>query len=285
MRKSVIWAPGRGYLYLLIPPGIFLLLLFLLPLLTVVYRALFEPAFGIGNFVTILGSSTHLRVLLFTFRLAAEVALLCLLIAYPVAYVISRAGERMMHLALAFVLIPFWTSVVIRTYAWVALFQRNGLVNDVLLQLGIVGEPVKFIYNDIGVLIGMVQILLPFMILPLINAMRQMDPLLLRAAEVLGANPFRVFLHVHLPLSMPGVTAGLLLVFISAVGFYVTPAVLGGQQQMMIGVLIEQYVTRTLNWPLASALATVLLITTTLLYLVYERVTRRMGGPFSLGQG
>ena len=131
----------------------------------------------------------------------------------------------------------------------------------------------------------MVQILLPFMILPLLNAMRRMDMTLIRAAEILGANPLRVFLHVYLPLSMPGVTAGVLLVFISAVGFYVTPAVLGGPRQMMVAVLIEQYVTRTLNWPLASALATILLVITTILYLAYERATRRLGGALTMGQG
>jgi ABC-type spermidine/putrescine transport system permease subunit I len=133
---------------------------------------------------------------------------------------------------------PLLTSVVIRTYAWAALFQRRGLVNDLLIQMGIVDEPVKFIYNNTGVLIGMVQILLPFMILPLLNAMRRMDMTLIRAAAILGANPLRVFIHVYLPLSMPGVTAGVLLVFISAVGFYVTPAVLGGPRQMMIAVLM-----------------------------------------------
>jgi ABC-type spermidine/putrescine transport system permease subunit I len=285
MRKSKIWTPGRGYLYLLIPSGLFLSLLFVWPLLTVVYQALFEPKFGLGNFVTILASTTHIRVLLFTFELAGEVTLICLLVAYPVAYVISRAKDSMLHLALALVLIPFWTSVVIRTYAWAALFQRYGLVNDLLVQFGIVDEPVKFIYNNTGVLIGMVQILLPFMILPLLNAMRRMDSTLIRAAEILGANPLRVFFHVYLPLSMPGVTAGVLLVFISAVGFYVTPAILGGPHQMMIAVLIEQYVTRTLNWPLASALATILLVITTILYLGYERVTRRLGGALSMGEG
>ena len=285
MRKRKIWTPGRGYLYLLIPPGVFLGLLFIWPLATVVYQALFQPSFGVANFVTILASTTHIRVLLFTFELAGEVTLICLLVAYPVAYVMSRAGDNMLHVALALVLIPFWTSVVIRTYAWAALFQRRGLVNDLLIQMGIVDEPVKFIYNNTGVLIGMVQILLPFMILPLLNAMRRMDMTLIRAAAILGANPLRVFIHVYLPLSMPGVTAGVLLVFISAVGFYVTPAVLGGPRQMMIAVLIEQYVTRTLNWPLASALATILLVATTVLYLVYERATRRLGGALSMGQG
>jgi putative spermidine/putrescine transport system permease protein len=285
MRNRKIWTPGRGYLYLLIPPGIFFCLLFIWPLATVVYLGLFQPSFGVGNFTTILASTTHLRVLFFTFQLAAEVTFICLLIGYPVAYVMSRAGNNMLHVAIAIVLIPFWTSVVIRTYAWAALFQRHGLVNDLLLQAGIVEEPVKFIYNNTGVLIGMVQILLPFMILPLLNAMRRMDMTLIRAAEILGANPFRVLFHVYLPLSMPGVTAGVLLVFISAVGFYVTPAVLGGPRQMMIAVLIEQYVTRTLNWPLASALATILLVATTVLYLVYERATRRIGSALSMDRG
>jgi ABC-type spermidine/putrescine transport system permease subunit I len=285
MRPGRVWTPGRGYLYLLGPPGIFLFLFFVWPLATVVYQGLFEPSFGFGNYATILASATHLRVLLYTFQLAGEVTLICLVVAYPVAYTMSRAGGNMLHVALAIVLIPFWTSVVIRTYAWSALFQRHGLVNDLLIQAGIVDEPVKFIYNNTGVLIGMVQILLPFMILPLLNAMRRMDVTLLRAAEVLGANPLRIFLHVYLPLSMPGVTAGVLLVFISAVGFYVTPAVLGGPRQMMIAVLIEQYVTRTLNWPLASALATILLVATTVLYLIYEKVTRRLGGAFGMVRG
>jgi ABC-type spermidine/putrescine transport system permease subunit I len=162
------------------------------------------------------------------------------------------------------------------------MFQRYGPVNNTLLELGIVDEPVAFIYNDVGVLIGMVQILLPFMILPLLNTMRGVDPMLLRAAEVVGASPARVLWHVYLPLTMPGITAGCLLVFISATGFYVTPAVLGGPKQMMIGVLIEQYVNQTLNWPVASALATILLVVTALLYLLYERVTRQIGGN-SLG--
>jgi putative spermidine/putrescine transport system permease protein/mannopine transport system permease protein len=285
MRTRRAWTPGRGYSYLLIPPGIFLLLLFVWPLATVVYQGLFQPVFGFGNYATILASTTHLRVLLYTFELAAEVTLICLVISYPVAYTMSRAGDNMLHVSLAIVLIPFWTSVVIRTYAWSALFQRHGLVNDLLIQAGIVDEPVKFIYSNTGVLIGMVQILLPFMILPLLNAMRRMDITLLRAAEVLGANPLRVLLHVYIPLSMPGVTAGVLLVFISAIGFYVTPAVLGGPQQMMIAVLIEQYITRTLNWPLASALATILLLATTVLYLIYERATRRLGSAFGMGGG
>lgn len=280
--KPAAWTPKREHLLLLAPPTLFLFLLFVMPLAMVVWRAFSEPELGVGNFVTIFANNSHFRVLLFTFKLAGQVTLLCLLIGYPVAYVISRAGKRMTSLALAFVLIPFWTSVVIRTYAWVALFQRNGPVNKTLESVGLIDEPIKFIYNDVGVLIGMVQILLPFMVLPLLNTMRRIDPMLLRAAEVMGANPVRVFLHVYLPLTVAGVTAGVLLVFISAIGFYVTPAVLGGPQQMMIGVLIEQYVARTLNWPLASALATILLVATTLLYLLYERVARRIGGGIGL---
>ena len=167
---------------------------------------------------------------------------------------------------------------MIRTYAWITLFQRRGVINDLLLQFGVIDAPIRFMYNNLGVHIGMVQVLLPFMILPLLASMRSIDQTKLRAAEVLGANPFRVFLHIYLPLSMPGVSAGVLLVFITAAGFYVTPALLGGDRNAMVAVLIEQHVTRTLNWPLASALASLLLAITVCLYLVYQRVVRRSGG-------
>ena len=272
------WTPTRGYLVILIPPCLFLALFFLWPLFTVVGRGLLEPELGFGNFARILNSAAHRNVLLYTFEVSASVTLLCLLISYPLAWVISNARGRWLHYSIALVLIPFWTSVVIRTYAWIALFQRRGVINDLLLEFGIVDSPVRFMYNNLGVHIGMVQVLLPFMILPLLSAMRTIDQTKLRAAEILGANPIRVFLHVYLPLSMPGVSAGVLLVFITAAGFYVTPALLGGDRNAMVAVLIEQHVTRTLNWPLASALATILLLISVALYLIYERVSRRAGG-------
>ena len=279
MAKTVkAWTPTRGYLVILLPPCLFLALFFLWPLVTVIGRGFLEPEPGLANYAKILSSSAHKNVLLYTFEVSASVTILCLLISYPLAYVISRARGGWLNLCIALVLIPFWTSVVIRTYAWIALFQRRGMINDLLLQFGVIDSPVRFMYNNLGVHIGMVQVLLPFMILPLVSAMRGIDRTKLRAAEVLGANPIRVFLHVYLPLSMPGVSAGVLLVFITAAGFYVTPALLGGDRNAMIAVLIEQHVTRTLNWPLASALASLLLVISVCLFLVYQRVIRRAGG-------
>ncbi len=278
-----VWTLSRGYLAILAPPCLFLLLFFVWPLLTVVARGFLEPEPGLGNYIKILNSQAHINVLLYTFEVSTTVTIVCLLISYPMAFVISRARGSLLHLSFALILIPFWTSVVIRTYAWIVLFQRRGVLNDLLIQFGILDQPFRFMYNNLGVHIGMVQVLLPFMILPLLSSMRSIDLTKLRAAEVLGANPFRVFWHVYLPLSMPGVSAGVLLVFITASGFYVTPALLGGARNTMIAVLIEQHVTRTLNWPLASALATLLLAISVILYIAYERVSRRAGGFGALG--
>jgi putative spermidine/putrescine transport system permease protein len=271
------WNPARGYAVMLALPVLFLSVLFILPLLTVVYRAVSQPP-GFDSFVTVLSQRASVRVLLYTFEVASTVTMACLLIGYPVAFVLSRTKGAVLNLAIALVLVPFWTSVVVRTFAWIVLFQRFGIINNTLTSIGLIKEPVTFIYNNIGVHIGMIHVLLPFAILPLLSTMQNMDQTLLKAAEVLGANPLRIFLHVYLPLSMPGVMAAVLLVFISALGFYVTPALLGGPPNMMISVLIEQYVDRTLNWPAASALASILLFFTIALYLMFERVSRRLGG-------
>jgi len=276
--RSKAWTPARGYGLLIIPPLVVLLVFFVWPLARVVFQSLMEPVPGLGNFVEIWHNGSYLKVLFNTLKLSATVTLVTLLLAYPVAWIISNARGNLLHLLLALVLIPFWTSVVIRTYAWIVIFQRRGVLNDILLSLGIIDQPLRLMNNTIGVHIGMVHIMLPFMVLPLMAVMRGMDPTVLRAASVLGANPLRQFLHVYLPLTMPGISAGCLLVFISALGFFITPALLGGPDNMMIAVLIEQQTSRLLNWPMASALATLLLVVTAALYLVYERFARRLGG-------
>ncbi|MER9600200.1 ABC transporter permease [Mesorhizobium sp. M0244] len=276
-RAFAAWNPARGYAVMLALPVLFLSILFILPLLTVIYLAVSQPP-GFDSFVAVLSQRASLKVLRYTFQVAGTVTIACLLIGYPVAFVLSRTKGAVRNLAIALVLIPFWTSVVVRTFAWIVLFQRFGIINNTLVSTGLVKEPVTFLYNSFGVHIGMVHVLLPFAILPLLSTMQNMDKTLLKAAEVLGANPLRTFVHVFLPLSMPGVMAAVLLVFISALGFYVTPALLGGPPNMMISVLIEQYVNRTLNWPAAAALASILLVLTVILYLVFERVSRRFGG-------
>lgn len=260
MRSARAWTPDFALKLMVIPPALFLLPTFVAPLALVLYRGFGGAEPSLANFQMILSNATYSQVLLQTFQTAALSTLLALIIGFPIAHVISGARPIWANITFALVMIPFWTSVVSRTYAWIALLGRRGLINNVLIDSGWIDQPLKLMYNALGVQIGMVQILLPMMILPLVSNMRQIDRTKLLAAAVLGADPIRAFLHIYLPMCFPGIVAGSVLVFITALGFYVTPALLGGDRDMMISVLIEQQVTQTLNWPLASALATILLI-------------------------
>lgn len=276
--QAKAWTPRHGYTAMLLLPCLVLAVFFVWPMTLVVLRSFTDPTLNIDNYVEIFSRPAYLRVLRNTLEVAATVTALCLLIGYPVAAVIAGFRGGLLNLCFALILIPFWTSTVIRTYAWMVLFQRKGVLNGFLLQLGLVDQPLELMHNFIGVQIGMVHVLLPFMILPLLSSLRGIDPVYMRAAGLLGANPIRAFLHVYLPLSMPGISAGVMLVFITALGFFITPALLGSERQMMIAMLIEQQVSVTVNWPLASALSTMLLGVTVSLYLLYERVQRRTGG-------
>ena len=267
------WQISRGYGWLLALPALFLLVFFIWPLLRVIIRGFTDPSLGFSNYQEIASSSVYLRVIWNTIETATFVTLLCLIIAYPVAYAMSNARGSTLQLMAALVIVPLWTSVVIRSYAWMVVFQRRGILNDAIVSLGLASEPVRFLPGAIAVHVGMVHIMLPFMILPLVANMRAIDPNLLRAAEVMGADPSQSFLRVFLPLSLPGIGAGAALVFMMSIGFYVTPALLGGPRHMMAAVLIEQQANHLLNWGLASALATVLLVVTVSIYLVYVRVT------------
>ncbi|MGE8942410.1 ABC transporter permease [Leptospira interrogans] len=267
------WQISRGYAWLLALPALFLVIFFLWPLARVIVRGFTDPTIGFQNYSQILTSRVHSTVLWNTISTAGIVTLLCLLIAYPVSYAMAQARGIKLQIIALFVIVPLWTSVVIRSYAWMVVFQRRGVLNDALVSMGITSEPVRFLPGLFAVNIGMVHIMLPFMILPLVANMRAIDRSLLRAAEVMGADPIQSFLRVFLPLSLPGISAGCAVVFMMSLGFYVTPALLGGPQNMMAAVLIEQQANQLLNWGLASALATILLIATVLIYLVYARIT------------
>lgn len=276
------WTMSRGYARLLALPLLFLAIFFAWPLLRVVVRGFVDPSPGLANYIRIFGDGLYLKVLWNTVETAAAVTVLCLLIAYPVAYVVARLRGVWLHMAAAAVLIPMWTSVVIRSYAWMVVFQRQGVLNDALLALGLADTPVRFLPGSIAVNVGMVHIMLPFMILPLIANMRAIDRTLLSAAAVLGANPVMAFLRVFLPLSLPGINAGVALVFMTSLGFFVTPALLGGPRHMLAAVLIEQQANTLLDWGMASALATTLLVLTLAIYVFYARVT---GGAAGAGAG
>ena len=183
-----------------------------------------------------------------------------------------RAPDPGSHgLAAALVLLPLWTSVLVRSYAWTVILDNHGILNDLLIGTGIIGRPIRILYTATAVWIGMIHILLPLMILPIYASLKAIPPDLPQAASGLGASSARVLRHVVLPLSMPGVFAGLIIVFISALGFFVTPAILGGPTTLMISTLITQQATTLLNWPLASAIATVLLVITLAIVAVVSR--------------
>jgi putative spermidine/putrescine transport system permease protein len=207
-----------------------------------------------------------------TLWIAAMVTLICLVMGYPTALYLSRQEDRKAAVLLFLVLLPFWTSLLVRTVAWVVLLQREGVVNDALLRAGLIAEPLKMIFNRFAVYVAMVHVLLPFMILPLYSVMKAIPPTYLRAAASLGAPPLTAWLRVYVPQTLPGIGAGCLMVFIQALGYYVTPALVGGADDQMISYFIAFYASKTINWGMAAALALILLAATTALYAVYQRL-------------
>jgi putative spermidine/putrescine transport system permease protein len=214
----------------------------------------------------------YLGVLGRTFRIGLTVTLLCLAMGFPVAYLMATRPAKVANLLMILVLLPFWTSLLVRTAAWVVLLQNEGLVNRFLLWLGVIDEPLRLIYNSIGVHVAMTHVLLPFMILPLYSSMKTIKPHGMRAAVSLGAPPFIAFVRVYLPQCLPGIGAGSLLVFILSIGYYITPALVGGAADQMLSYFIAFYTTDSVNWGMASALGVVLLAATMILYGVYGRL-------------
>jgi putative spermidine/putrescine transport system permease protein len=214
----------------------------------------------------------YVGILLRTFWIGFVVTALCLMLGYPLAYKLASLPARISNLLLILVLLPFWTSLLVRTGAWIVLLQREGPVNDVLLTLHLIGEPLQLVYNRTGVYVAMTHILLPFMVLPLYSVMRGIPPEYMRAATSLGAHPLRAFLRVYLPLTVPGLGAGCLLVFILAIGYYITPALVGGVNDQMVSYFVAFFTEQTINWGMASALGTVLLGATLILFGLYARL-------------
>jgi putative spermidine/putrescine transport system permease protein len=214
------------------------------------------------------------RILLRTFEISLVVTLCCLLLAYPLAYWLSTLPAGRANMLMILVLVPFWTSILVRVAAWIVLLQREGLVNKSLMALSILNEPATLLFNRIGVVIAMVHILLPFMILPLYSVMKSVPGTYLRAAVSLGSSPLAAFFKVYVPQTWPGVGAGSLLVFILSIGYYVTPALLGGADDQMLSYYIAQYTNVDINWGMACALGAVLLVATLLLYGVYRRIVK-----------
>jgi len=213
------------------------------------------------------------RILVRTFEISLVVTLWCLLLAYPLAYWLTTLSARQANVLMILVLVPFWTSILVRVAAWIVLLQSEGLVNHALRDLHLINQPLALLFNRTGVVIAMVHILLPFMILPLYSVMQSVPPTYLRAAVSLGSAPLAAFFRVYVPQTYAGIGAGALLVFILSIGYYVTPALLGGPDDQMLSYYIAQYTNVTVNWGMACALGALLLGATLVLYAIYRRVT------------
>ena len=230
---------------------------------------------GFGNLVQAdPDQSIYLAIFGRTLVIGVAVTLFALLLGYPLAYWISTLSERRANLVMILVLIPFWTSVLVRVAAWIVLLQSEGLVNKALIGSGLISQPLALLFNRVGVYISMTHILLPFMILPLYSVMKSIPPTYQRAAVSLGSHPFAAFWRVYVPQTYPGIGAGALLVFILAIGYYITPALLGGPNDQMVSYYVAYFTNVTINWGMACALGGLLLAATLVLYAIYNRFTR-----------
>jgi spermidine/putrescine transport system permease protein len=269
---------------LLAPGGFWLLLFFLVPLLIMfVYsfmpRGIYggvEPGFTLEHYARFF-DPLYLEVLQRTFLWSVACTVICLILGYPVAYLIVRGG-RWRNLLLFLVVLPFWTSFLVRTFAMIFLMRDTGLINNWFLKLGLIDQPLSILYTPFAVMVGLVYGFLPFMILPIYASLEKLDPSLLEAAEVLGARPRARFRKVTLPLSMPGVVAGCLLVFIPALGSFLTSDLLGGAKEMMIGNLVQNQFSSARNWPFGSAASFIVMALVLAAVMLYLRVRDKNTG-------
>ncbi len=259
-----------GWFYIT-PSVFFLAVVFIFPISLFLSKSVFDPAPTLEHLVHLLDNPVFFKVLWITFKISFTVTLTALLIGYPIAYLLTVVSERARNLLMILVLIPFWTSLLVRTYAWMVLLGRKGIINQILIYLELIDQPVKMLYTTFAVNVGMVQMMTPFMVLALFSVMKGIERGLLQAAGSLGASKFQAFIRIYLPLSLPGIGAGCLLVFIYSLGFFITPALLGGRKDIMLSMLIEEQVSSLLNWGFGAVLALLLLLATAVFFFIYTR--------------
>lgn len=246
---------------------------FNIPILYLLGWSVSNP-FPTNHYTDLVASPLYMTIFKNTFLLALLVTAVCIALGYPLAYWMYGLSPRWQLVVVGLTVLPFWVSLLVRTYAWIVVLGNAGVVNRLLLQLGLLEAPLQFLYNPLGVTIGTVNILLPFLVLPLFAAMVKIDPRLLDAANSLGAPPRAVFWRVFFPLTLPALGAGAILVFILTLGFYVTPAILGGGRVMMVSNMLDLLINNLPRWELAAAASMVLLTITLILYALSRRVSR-----------
>ncbi|GAX88982.1 ABC transporter permease [Effusibacillus lacus] len=267
---------GLKWLLLLIPL-LYVLVTLAFALFSILKLSVMDKnGFTFAWFARFFTEPVYVQVLFLTMKTAFIVTVVSLLIAYPIAYVLAKLESKLWkQIILGVILVSFWISLLVRTFAWTVLLQKNGVVNKLLLSLGIIDKPLDLLYNTTGVVVGMTHILVPYMILSLYAVMEGIDRNLLKAAEGMGARPWKAFVDIFLPLSLPGVLSGSLLVFVLGIGYFITPALLGGNENTMISQLIFQQTNIVLNWNFAAAIAVVLLITTLILLWISMLIAKK----------
>ncbi|MBR1212179.1 ABC transporter permease [Bradyrhizobium sp. JYMT SZCCT0180] len=253
------------------PALLVILLLIVLPVGWLAWQSIYHDGFTLENYRRILSEAIYWRSFSLTFQISLLVTLLALLLGYPIAYAASVVPKGWSVLILALVILPFWTSALVRAYAWLALLQRTGVVNQFLQYLGIIDEPLALVHNTFGTVVATVHILLPFMVLPLYATMQKIPHDLMQAGASLGGSPSHTFWRIFLPLSLPGVLAGTTLVFVLCLGFYITPELLGGGRTVMVSLLVSRNVELYDQWGAASAVGVVLLVSVLVIFLIVGR--------------
>jgi ABC-type spermidine/putrescine transport system permease subunit I len=268
---------------LLILPAAYVLILLGISLVGLLKLSVFDDSgFTLEYISRFLTEKMYIDVLVITFKTAFYVTFFCFLLGYPVAYALTKIeNAQWRNVIFGTILVSFWISLLVRTFTWMILLRSNGVVNDLLMMLGLIDEPIKLLYNTTGVVVGMTHILLPYMILSLYSVMESIDTRLLQAAQGLGARPWKAFVQIFFPLSIPGVLSGSLIVFVLGVGYFITPALLGGTEDIMISQLIHDQVNIVLNWNFAAAIAIILLVFTLIFLGITAMITKNytaMGG-------
>ena len=273
------WTRLRWDLIVLIAPMVLLsAIVFDIPLLNTAAWSVSDPQSGALTdryFHEFMESRAYMRIIWRTLVMSLEVTAITIVLGYPLAYRTTQLAARWRLLVLGLVVMTFWVSILVRTYAWIVILGNGGLVNRTLQWSGLTNHPIEFLYNELGILIGMANVLLPFLILPLYAAMMRVDPRLMQVAETLGASKFRIFWQVFFPLTLPTLAASAILVFILSLGFYITPAVLGGGRVPLIANMMDLLINRFARWEIAAVVSVVLMVVTLSLYAIYQWLRER----------
>jgi len=270
--KNILMHPTTKGMLLLTPALVALVVFFIIPIFRMFHLSLFDPHFTLKYYIAFFQRPVYIRVMWITVKISLIVTAVCLLVGYPFALILSRAGEKLSKVFLVCIVLSMCISLLVRNFSWIIILQRSGIVDSFLMKVGITHRHVKLLHNLFSVVVGMAEILLPYMILPIFSVLKSIDPNLPKAAQTMGARPVQAFWWVTFPLSLPGVYAGFLLVFIMSLGYFITPALLGGAKEMMISNMIAFQVQTVLNWHFAASLSMILLVATLVFYTIFNKV-------------